>query len=130
MNEKLSILTELIKLARVDKQYRDDEYQFMKIIAKSLSISKEQLDALFNEYVEFSPPEMEMARIVQFQRLVLLANIDMEVANEEMAVIREAGMRLGLRAEAVTRVLKEMKEHERGMVPEDKLLEIFKTYHN
>ena len=109
MNEKLSILTELIKLARVDKQYRDDEYQFMKIIAKSLSISKEQLDALFNEYVEFSPPEMEMARIVQFQRLVLLANIDMEVANEEMAVIREAGMRLGLRAEAVTRVLKEMK---------------------
>ena len=130
MEEKLSILTELIKLSRADKNESDDEYVFLTMIAKSLSVSKEQLDELYNKYADFTPPKMEIQRIVQFQRLILLANVDMEIDTAETKLIYKAGIKLGLRPEAIESVLVEMKKHERGMIPESKLIDIFRPHHN
>ena len=48
MEEKLSILTELIKLSKADKNDSDDEYHFLTMIANTLSVSKEQLDDKIN----------------------------------------------------------------------------------
>lgn len=130
MEEKLSILTELIKLSRVDKKYRNEEYLFLTMIANTLSVSKQQLDDLFNKYVKYTPPKLEMQRILQFQRLILLANVDMEIDNKETKLIYKAGIKLGLRPESIEKVLAEMKKYERGMIPEEKLIYIFKTHHN
>ena len=130
MEEKLSILTELIKLSRADKNESDDEYVFLQMIAKSLSVSKEQLDELYNRYSDFNPPKMEIQRIVQFQRLILLANIDMEIDTAETKLIYKSGIKLGLRPEAIESVLVEMKKYERGMIPESRLIDIFRSYHN
>jgi hypothetical protein len=130
MEEKLSILTELIKLSRVDKKYRNEEYLFLTMIANTLSVSKQQLDDLFNKYVKYTPPKLEMQRILQFQRLILLANVDMEIDNTETKLIYKAGIKLGLRPESIEKVLAEMKKYERGMIPEEKLIYIFKTHHN
>ena len=38
MKEKLSILTELIKLSKVDGKESDEEYYFLTMIAESLSV--------------------------------------------------------------------------------------------
>ena len=130
MKEALSILTELIKLSNADGKESDEEYYFLTMIAKSLSVSKEELDKLYNKYVEFTPPKSEIQRIVQFQRLILLANVDMDVDTKETRMIYKAGIKLGLRTESIEKVLIEMKKHEMGMIPEDILIDIFKSNHN
>lgn len=130
MDEKLSILSELIKLSKVDNKNREEEYSFISMIADTLAVSKDQLDALFKEYAKYAPPQLEINRIIQFQRLILLANVDMEVDDSEKDLIYKAGIRLGLRPESIKSVLIKMKEYPGGMIPEDKLIGIFKTYHN
>ena len=54
MKEKLSLLTELIKLASCDKHLRKQEYDFILVISSRLGIDKETLDKLFAEYIEFN----------------------------------------------------------------------------
>ena len=130
MREKLSILTELIKLAKADQEFRKEELNFLLAIARLLKVDESQLEALFSEYIEFSPPPLEFDRILQFQRMVLLANVDLRLDSNEMKMLREGGLRLGLNADAIENVLFEMNKHEHGIVPSEKLIEIFKVYHN
>lgn len=130
MNEKLSILTELIKLARVDNQVKNEEYNFLLAMARLLKIDKSQLDTLFTKYIDFTPPPLEVDRILQFQRLVLLANVDMEIVSNEIEMLKAAGLRLGLNSDAIENVIIEMKKYKNGIVPTNRLIEIFKAHHN
>lgn len=130
MAEKLSLLTELIKLAKIDKKHRDEEYRFMVAMAALMEVETDVLNGLFTEYAEFVPPKFEVDRILQFQKLVLLANVDLEVDQREIKMLKLAGLKMGLNGEAVNRVLDEMHKYEKGLVPAQRLIEIFKTYHN
>jgi uncharacterized tellurite resistance protein B-like protein len=47
MNEKHSLLIELIKLAKADKEFHEKEYAFLVEIARLLGIEKAKLDELF-----------------------------------------------------------------------------------
>lgn len=73
---------------------------------------------------------MEVERIIQFQRLVLMANVDGEVDESELALMRELGFRMGIRRGAVDAVFAEMKKHDKGLIPTETLLDIFKVYYN
>ena len=130
MTEKLSLLTELIKLARADKDMRDAEYEFLSIMAKMLGVERTELDQLFNQYIEFSPPRLETNRILQLHRMVLLCHVDLEVHGNELDHIRQAGLRLGLHPIAVEAVFDEMRKHENGMIPSEELIRIFQVHHN
>lgn len=130
MEEKLSLLTQLIKMARIDREVREDEHRFILAIAEMLEVPESQVDPLFEEYIESHPPESEFDRILQFHRLVLIANVDLEVNSRELEFLRECGLHLGLRPEAVENVLREMKHHHHGMIPHERILNIFKAYHN
>lgn len=130
MEEKTNLIIQLIKMAKADETVRDEEYYFLKMMAAMMFVSEEQLEALFEEYIEFTPPPLEAARIVQFQRLVLLANVDLQVDSSELRLLHQAGHKLGLHPQAVDNVLSEMVQHERGMIPEARLMEIFKVHHN
>ena len=130
MDEKLSLLTELIKLARVDKECRDEEYGFLSTIARMLGIGQKDLDRLFNEYIEFKPPVGEVNRITQFHRMVLLTHVDFHVKSEELDHMRNAGLRLGLHPNAIEAVFDEMDKHDHGMIPPEALIKIFQVHHN
>ena len=130
MKEKLSLLTELIKLAKADQELREQEYAFLLTIAKSLHVSKEEFDSLFDQNIEFTPPESEFERILQFHRLVLLMNVDQETSESELDFIRDIGIRIGLSPYATDRVLSEMNNYPDKLIPPDKLIEIFKGYYN
>jgi uncharacterized tellurite resistance protein B-like protein len=58
-NEKLSLLTELIKLAKVDQDVRDSEFQFLFAISNQLCISQSEFESLFEKYIDFKPPVLE-----------------------------------------------------------------------
>ena len=130
MKEKLSLLTELIKLARIDNKVREQEYNFLQTIAKSLNVSKEDFDSLFEKYIEFTPPESEFERILQFHRLVLLMNVDKETSDLEVEFLKDIGIRIGLSPMATNRVLVEMNLYPDKIIPPDKMIEIFKEQYN
>lgn len=128
--EKLSLLTELIKLAKSDQEIRQAEFEFLYAIAKQLEINDDEFKQLFERHIDFTPPKKELDRIVQFQRLILMMNVDQDVSSKEVEHIRSIGLRMGLSPRAIEEVLKAMKEHENGMLPPEELLRIFKTQHN
>ena len=130
MKEKLSILSELIKLARIDKELRDEEFNFLFAISKMLGVDKIEFEKLFSEYIEYTPPASETNRILQFYRMVLLINADLNVSSEELSFVKSAGLRLGLHTDAIESVLSEMKNYEKGIIPEERLIEIFKAHLN
>ena len=130
MKEKLSLLTELIKLARCDHKVREIEYNFLLAIAQSLNVNKEDFDQLFENYIEFTPPESEFDRIMQFHRLVLLMNVDKETSDVEVEFLKDIGIRIGLNPIATNRVLAIMDNYPNKVIPTDKLIEIFKEHYN
>ena len=130
MKEKLSLLTELIKLASCDKKIREKEYDFIMIIAERLGVEKATCDKLFAEYIEFTPPKSEFDRILQFHRLVLLMNIDQDISAKELDFIKNLGIRMGLNPMATNKVLIEMHTYPDKLVPSDRLIEIFREQYN
>lgn len=129
-NEKLSLLAQLVKLARADNEVKQAEYDFLSIIAKQLEITPEEFKTVFEENIEFQPPKLEAERILQFQRLILLMQVDQSIEIEELNHIREVGIRMGLNPSATNKVLEIMKKYENGIVPPEELLAIFKIHHN
>ena len=130
MKEKLSLLTELIKLAKCDTHVREEEYEFLLTIAQSLNVDTKEFDSLFEEYIEFTPPVSEFERILQFHRLVLLMNIDKDTSDAEVGFLKDIGIRIGLNPLATDQVLTEMYNYPNKIIPPDRLIEIFKKHHN
>lgn len=127
--EKLSLLTELIKLARVDNDLKDIERQFILAIANQLQISAEEFEVLFNQYIDFEPPEDEFNRVLQLQRLILMSNVDLENHPKELIAIKNLGIKMGLNPLAIDEALVKMHDYENKIIPPDVLIGIFtKTF--
>ena len=129
-DEKLSLMADLVKLAKSDKSVREIEFQFLISLAAQMGITKDDFKRLFDEYIEFNPPKLEADRIVQFQRLILLMNVDLNADQAELDYIKDVGIRMGLHPSATNEVLKRMHDYKNKMMPPDVLLSIFKTFHN
>ena len=125
-----SLLAELIKVAQADNDVRDIEFQFLLSIASQLGVTVDDFKILFEQYIKFMPPKLEVDRIVQFHRLVLLMNVDLEISHLEINYIKEAGIRMGLNPLAIDQVLNEMNSFPNKIIPPERLLEIFQLYHN
>jgi hypothetical protein len=129
-NERLSLLKDLIKMAQADDQIREIEFEFLLILAQQMGVSKDDFKKLFEQYIEFHPPKLEHERIIQFQRLVLLMNVDLAMDADELDYVRQLGIRMGLHPDATNEVLRVMNEYDNKVVPPERLIEIFKTHHN
>lgn len=130
LKEKLSLLTELIKLSLCDKSCREEEYNFLWAIAQQLEVEKKDFDYLFDKYIEFTPPKMEFERILQFHRLILLMNVDKKTIEEEIVFIKSLGIRMGLNPLAIETVLEIMENYPNKVLPPEILMEIFTAQHN
>lgn len=129
-SEKLSLLTQLIKMARVDRDIRESEFQFLSAIAEQIGVPQAEFKRLFEVHIEFQPPIFEFDRIIQLQRLVLLMNIDQTIDEKELYYIKNLGIRLGLNPLAVAEVLDTMYDYPNRVLPPEKLISIFRTFHN
>jgi uncharacterized tellurite resistance protein B-like protein len=134
MNEKkkeeLGLLTQLVLFANADNEIKEVEFQFIMSIAAQMGVTPEEFRSIFETHFEQAPPKLEGDRIVQFHRLVLLMNVDLEVRHEEMDMIRKIGLKMGLNAQAIDIVLMEMHSYPNKVVPTERLIEIFSKYHN
>lgn len=128
--EKLSLLSEMIAFARINNSLRAIEHKFLLGVAKQLEITKEDYDYLLDNPVTHINLKSHSERIVQFHRLILLMNLDKEIADKDLVRLHNFGLRMGLGHEAINRVLDLMESFPDKIVPPDFLIDIFKTQYN
>jgi hypothetical protein len=63
-NRNKSILRELIELSKIDG-VNNIEFQFLLTIASQIGVTKEDFKVLFEQYIKFLPPVLEVDRIVR-----------------------------------------------------------------
>ncbi len=128
--KKYGLLSDLIALAFADNTLKNEEYDFILRMAKRMDISEAEVEHLLEHPVKSQPIANEMDRIVHFHKLVLLMNVDREVHDREVLLLREFGIKLGIRPGAVDRILNRTQEIENHVIPANELIGIFKTYYN
>lgn len=129
--EKLSLLSEMIQFAKADKKFKEQEYNFILVVASRLGVTEDEIDSLIeNKVVEKKNLQPESQRILQFHRLVLLMNVDQETSQSEIHKIKEIGFHMGLRPEALDIVLEEMHNYPNKLIPPKELIAIFSRFYN
>ena len=103
--EKLSLLSEMIAFARIDKTLKEIEYNFLLGVAKQLEITQSDFDYLLVNPVTHINLKSHSERIVQFHRLVLLMNLGQEISDRELMRLHNFGLRMGLSHESINKVL-------------------------
>jgi len=129
-DEKRQLLSQLIKMAQAEDDSKSIEFEFLVLLVAQMGISKTELIELFEQYIELNPPKLEHERILQFQRLVLMMNADNIIDENELSYLRQLGIRMGLHPMASEEVLRIMNDFPNKIVPAEKLIQIFKTFHN
>ncbi len=128
--EKHQILSDMIRLAMADNKIDQTEYDFISAVAARLEVPQEEVEDLIQNPVPSGVFKTELERITQFHRLVLLMNVDQETHVAEVDNLRNYGLKIGIRPEAIEQVFNEMGEYENKMIPNDRLIEIFSRFYN
>ncbi len=130
LEEKLSLLQELIAFALVDGELHDKEYDFLELISQDLGIEKAVFLKLFERKNKIIVPKDEITRICQFYRLALLMFCDGILHEKEQIKIRVLGIAMGLNPEAMKKVISLMEHSKNNMISPEQLLEKFAIQHN
>ena len=130
IEEKLSILSEMIVFAKVNGPVTELEYHFLLSVAERLSVDRKKFDALFENQTDHIILKTEGDRILQFHRLMLLMNIDQVQDETEVGRLHTIGLGMGLPPSAIDQVLSVMHQYPNKVVPPKVLIAIFKTHYN
>lgn len=128
--EKFRLLADLIELAKADEHISEEEVKFLTSIAIQMEITEEEFNGIVNGELKGELPKTDADRIIQFHRLVLMMNIDLKVANEEISKIKDLGIKMGLNPIATNEVLRVMPFYPNNLVPTKKLIKIFRRSQN
>jgi len=128
--EKLSLLSDMIEFAKADNKIKEEEYNFILAVASQLDVTEEEIGFLVRNSAEKRNLHPESQRILQFHRLVLLMNVDQEASSQEIDKIKDMGLHMGLRPEAIDTVLKEMHNYPNKVIPPQELIDIFTRFYN
>lgn len=128
--EKLSILSEMISFAKVDSTIKQVEYDFLFNVAQQLGVHKTVFDSLFKTKAAYVVPKSQADRLVQFNRLILLMNIDDTQELIEIRRIHDIGLSMGLPPSAIQQVLSIMHKYPNKVVPPEVIISIFKAHYN
>jgi len=128
--EKLRMLSDLIDIAKADENVNEIERNFLVTVAEHMGLSPED----FNEAMHIEnagvSAKSETERIIQFHRMVLLMNVDQGSAAEELNLIKNLALKMGLNPMAVNKVLRTMHNYPNKVLPPDVLISIFKENFN
>jgi len=128
--EKLRLLSDLIALASADGEYRDEEYDLLQRVAEMLSVEPMEVEKLFTIHEYFRAPSEEYKRIIIFHHLLVMMNADGEINDDEVFLLKELGMKLGLSVQAMDSSIKATGLYPSGNIPPDEIIRIFQVQHN
>ena len=130
LEQKLSLLSEMISFSIIDGKLHESEYGFITLVATELGIEKPLLDSLFQDEIKPQQLVTEIGRIQQFYRLALLMHIDGVLHEKEDNSLHEIGIRMGLNPQAMNTVLKLMKKNKNCILDPNILFKTFDAQHN
>lgn len=125
-----ALLSDLIVLAKADDKVTESEYDLILQLGEAMKISKTEVDALFENPLPSVVQSSELQRITHFYKLMLLMNVDQEKHEKEIAMIRNFGLKMGIRPGVMDQMLIKMEEYEDHIIPSEELMKIFQTYYN
>ena len=128
--EKLSLLSDMIELAKSDKKIDERELNFILAVANSLGISDAEVKGLIKTPAEKVVISSESERILQFHRLILVMNIDQQTNILETTAIKNFGLHMGLPAEGIDEVFNRMDDYPNKIMPPNDLIAVFTKFHN
>ncbi len=129
-NRNQALLSDLIKLAKADDKLMESEYDFILRIAERMEIERADVDLLIQQPLPSVTLESEIERIVHFHKLVLIMNVDWEMHEKEEELLRNFGLKMGVRQAAIDRILFRTQQQENRIIPAEELIQIFQTYYN
>jgi len=127
---KKALISDLIVLAQADNKVTRAEYEFIMRLAHRMELTIQDVDDLFLEPVPSKPIFNELERITHFHKMVLLMNVDREAHPEEVAAIRNFGLKMGMRPGIMDQILLRMDQYEDRVIPAQDLIQIFQAYYN
>lgn len=108
------------------------EALFNERIARSLGLSQEQLEDIYDniEEYKFIPEKDELSRLTLFQRMVMLICMDQDLHEEELKNIKVIGLNIGLNPNLIQQYLLELQKFNywQGKLPN--VMKVFKVTHN
>ncbi len=130
LQDQKSLLSDLILMAKADDKITQGEFDFIHRLAERMGISEKEVRDLYHNPLPTKKSFTELERITHFHKMVLMMNVDGETHKKEVSFLRDFGLELGLRPEAVEQILVAMEEYKHKIIPSEKLLQIFNTYYN
>lgn len=128
--EKLRLLSDLIALASADGEYRDEEFDLLHQVAEMLAVEPIEVEKLFTLHQHFHAPSEEFKRIIIFHHLLVMMNADGEVSHDEVFLLKELGIKLGLSVQAIDLSIEATRLYPNGNIPAEEMIRIFQVQHN
>ena len=128
--DKYALISDLIILAMADEKITSQEYDLIFRLAKRMGITKIKVEELLGNPMASKPIFSELERITHFHKLLSLMNVDGEVHVKEIIMLRNFGLKMGIRPGAIDQILIKMNDYEDKIVPAQELLKIFQAHYN
>ncbi|MGK0386100.1 MAG: putative tellurite resistance protein B-like protein, partial [Patiriisocius sp.] len=108
---KQALLSDLIVIAKADNKVTIEEYDFIMSIAARMEIDSDTVKILFENPLPSKTPRTEFERITHFYKMILMMHIDNEADESEIEVIRNFGLKMGIRQGVVDQMLHKMEQY-------------------
>ena len=123
--QKLNLLSQLVKMAKADKIFKFVEFKYLTDVAELLGITSGQLDEIIENDIVAPLPKSMPDRTRQIYRLSVMMMVDGEISKEEMILLKNYAVELGLTPNGVEIMIARMEQNKGGMLLDDELLQIF-----
>ena len=132
LNQKQTHILTLLMMAEADGRDHENEIRFINNVAGRLEMSNSDVQEIDKhpERLTFSLPDTEADRMTMLYDLLFLMKIDGDVAEEEKDLVRELGVRLGVRISMIEEFIQTISKYIGREVPDDALLDIIRKYMN
>ena len=133
LNERnKAVLAILITMSQVDQQVDQIEKQFILDVSRQLGLSLDEVETIREQPETFilRPPKSEQDRMTILYYLLFTMRVDGQIKPKEEELCHKVGFRLGFNNLMIDDLIQVMKDHPKGEVPPEKMLNEIKKYLN
>ena len=124
--ERISILSELIEMAKSDDVLKKTEYDFILDVSKELNLDMETVENLIKNTTAKNFKRTLKDSIYQLHRLIVMMNIDSHQHHLEVERLQVIGLRMGLKPSVILKVIEEVNKYPGKVVSAETLFSFTK----
>lgn len=125
LNEKLSIVSQLIEIAKSDGVVNIAEVSYVFFVAQQLGVTQLELTRLFDKAPIISPPIELKSRVEQFHRCIILTLIDNNIHDSEIEKLEEIAGDLRLPLGPSEDIMKQIRKKSNELITLSELLNLY-----